>query len=134
MRPHYSELRTHRQLEHPTSTNHYLHGSVSLISFCSPFSLYKRLFYASWPANSLSSEPGENHRINKMPDFKPKTPVNLAPPKDDPISLEELAKADGKNDCVAVRTSQSLICLNSTRSLCLSVSHMSTINILWMLD
>ncbi|KAH8785060.1 cytochrome b5-like heme/steroid binding domain-containing protein [Diaporthe sp. PMI_573] len=31
-----------------------------------------------------------------MPDFKPKTAVNLAPPKDDPISLEELAKADGK--------------------------------------
>jgi hypothetical protein len=37
-----------------------------------------------------------------MPDFKPKTAVNLAPPKDDPISLEELAKADGKNDLVAV--------------------------------
>ncbi|POS80551.1 hypothetical protein DHEL01_v201052 [Diaporthe helianthi] len=32
-----------------------------------------------------------------MPDFKPKTPVTLAPPKDDPISLEELAKADGKD-------------------------------------
>ncbi|KAI7777198.1 hypothetical protein SLS64_012755 [Diaporthe eres] len=31
-----------------------------------------------------------------MPDFKPKNPVQLAPPKDDPISLEELAKADGK--------------------------------------
>lgn len=35
-----------------------------------------------------------------MPDFKPKTPVQLAPPKDDPISLEELAKADGKNNGV----------------------------------
>lgn len=28
--------------------------------------------------------------------FEPKTPVELAPPKDDPITLEELAKADGK--------------------------------------
>lgn len=28
--------------------------------------------------------------------FEPKTPVQLDPPKDDPISLEELAKADGK--------------------------------------
>lgn len=28
--------------------------------------------------------------------FEPKVPVNLNPPKDDPISLEELAKADGK--------------------------------------
>ncbi|KAI0972293.1 cytochrome b5 [Xylaria arbuscula] len=27
--------------------------------------------------------------------FEPKTPVNLDPPKDDPITLEELAKADG---------------------------------------
>lgn len=31
-----------------------------------------------------------------MPDFKPKEPVKLDPPKDDPISLEELAKADGE--------------------------------------
>lgn len=30
--------------------------------------------------------------------FEPKTPVNLAPPKDDPISLDELAKANGKLD------------------------------------
>lgn len=28
--------------------------------------------------------------------FEPKTPVQLDPPKDDPISLEDLAKADGK--------------------------------------
>jgi hypothetical protein len=27
--------------------------------------------------------------------FEPKVPVQLAPPKDDPISLEELAKANG---------------------------------------
>ena len=27
--------------------------------------------------------------------FEPKVPVTLAPPKDDPISLEELAKANG---------------------------------------
>lgn len=32
-----------------------------------------------------------------MPDFKPKVAVQLAPPKTDPISLDELAKADGKN-------------------------------------
>lgn len=31
-----------------------------------------------------------------MPDFKPKTAVELNPPKDDPISLEELAKANGE--------------------------------------
>ena len=29
--------------------------------------------------------------------FEPKTAVELAPPKDDPISLEELATADGSN-------------------------------------
>jgi hypothetical protein len=28
--------------------------------------------------------------------FEPKDPVQLAPPKDDPISLEELATANGK--------------------------------------
>nr|XP_036589398.1 steroid-binding protein 3 [Colletotrichum truncatum]KAF6801403.1 steroid-binding protein 3 [Colletotrichum truncatum] len=28
--------------------------------------------------------------------FEPKVPVNLDPPKDDPITLEELAKADGR--------------------------------------
>ncbi|KAJ8133227.1 hypothetical protein O1611_g400 [Lasiodiplodia mahajangana] len=28
--------------------------------------------------------------------FEPKVPVTLDPPKDDPITLEELAKADGK--------------------------------------
>ncbi|KAK7744496.1 hypothetical protein SLS53_003380 [Cytospora paraplurivora] len=32
-----------------------------------------------------------------MPDFKPKVPVQLAPPKSDPISLDELAQADGKD-------------------------------------
>lgn len=28
--------------------------------------------------------------------FEPKTPVKLDPPKDDPISVEDLAKANGK--------------------------------------
>lgn len=28
--------------------------------------------------------------------FEPKTPVQLDPPKDDPISVEDLAKADGE--------------------------------------
>lgn len=32
----------------------------------------------------------------RMPDFKPKVAVQLAPPKSDPISVEELAKADGE--------------------------------------
>ncbi|KAK4195092.1 cytochrome b5-like heme/steroid binding domain-containing protein [Triangularia verruculosa] len=30
--------------------------------------------------------------------FEPKTPVQLNPPKDDPISLEELAKANGEGE------------------------------------
>ncbi|TKA43960.1 hypothetical protein B0A49_07686 [Cryomyces minteri] len=30
--------------------------------------------------------------------FAPKTPVNLNPPKDDPISLEQLAMCDGNRD------------------------------------
>lgn len=29
--------------------------------------------------------------------FEPKVPVQLDPPKDDPISQEELAKCDGKS-------------------------------------
>lgn len=29
--------------------------------------------------------------------FEPKVPVTLAPPKDDPITLEELAAANGKS-------------------------------------
>lgn len=36
-----------------------------------------------------------------MPDFKPKVEVKLDPPKNDPISVEELAKADGQ--CSVVR-------------------------------
>lgn len=35
-----------------------------------------------------------------MGEFKPKTPVQLNPPKTDPISLEELAKADGEYQVV----------------------------------
>lgn len=30
--------------------------------------------------------------------FEPKVHVDLAPPKDDPITLEDLAKADGEFD------------------------------------
>jgi membrane-associated progesterone receptor component len=30
--------------------------------------------------------------------FEPKVPVNLEPPKDDPITLEELAQANGECD------------------------------------
>jgi hypothetical protein len=35
--------------------------------------------------------------------FEPKTPVQLDPPKDDPISLEELAKASGTTTHLAQR-------------------------------
>lgn len=35
-----------------------------------------------------------------MPDFKPKVAVQLDPPKSDPISLDELAKANGALLCV----------------------------------
>lgn len=42
-----------------------------------------------------------------MPDFKPKDEVKLDPPKNDPISLEELAKADG--ECCVVRFPHHLI-------------------------
>lgn len=37
--------------------------------------------------------------------FEPKTPVNLDPPKDDPITLEHLAKCDGELSCSTNRTS-----------------------------
>lgn len=33
-----------------------------------------------------------------MSGFAPKNPVNLAPPKDDPISIEHLAKCDGTHE------------------------------------
>lgn len=32
--------------------------------------------------------------------FEPKVPVQLNPPKDDPISVEELAKANGKTSLI----------------------------------
>lgn len=31
--------------------------------------------------------------------FEPKVPVHLDPPKDDPISLEDLSKATGTSEC-----------------------------------
>jgi hypothetical protein len=33
--------------------------------------------------------------VEEPKNFEPKTPVNLAPPKDDPITPEELSKCDG---------------------------------------
>lgn len=30
--------------------------------------------------------------------FEPKNPVELDPPKDDPISVDQLAKCDGRQD------------------------------------
>lgn len=34
--------------------------------------------------------------------FEPKEPIPLAPPKDDPISVEELAKCNGKLFCASL--------------------------------
>jgi hypothetical protein len=36
--------------------------------------------------------------------FEPKTPVQLNPPKDDPITLEELAQATGTPPCSALES------------------------------
>lgn len=95
IRPHNSELRAHRQLEHPSSKNRNNTGSPALTS-AHPIKILTSLLRLKTSESSLSNKPEDNHRIHKMPDFKPKNPVQLAPPKDDPISLEELAKADGK--------------------------------------
>lgn len=38
----------------------------------------------------------ESERVEEPKNFTPKNPPNLDPPKDDPISVEELAKCDGK--------------------------------------
>ena len=35
--------------------------------------------------------------------FEPKVPVQLNPPKDDPISLEELAQANGRKNHLVSR-------------------------------
>lgn len=45
---------------------------------------------------NLPLEPPPSSVENKMSGrFEPKTPVTLNPPKDDPISLDYLAKCDG---------------------------------------
>ncbi len=44
--------------------------------------------------NNLSSLRNLSDMTGK---FEPKVPVNLDPPKDDPISLSELSKANGKS-------------------------------------
>lgn len=75
-----------------------------------PAFLMAGLPQAELPANALAcpallqrssllptSPPYQTERNAKMSGkFEPKTPVQLNPPKSDPISLEELAKADGK--------------------------------------
>lgn len=96
-RPHNSELRTHRQLEHQEVR---ITRSVGIL--CEPLltistKLKSFLLLRTFGIGSPSKRE-ETNRTNKMPDFKPKNPVQLAPPKDDPISLEELAKADGKQE------------------------------------
>jgi len=40
--------------------------------------------------------------------FEPKEPVQLAPPKDDPITVEELAKNNGEDDKNTRRKGQKL--------------------------
>jgi membrane-associated progesterone receptor component len=40
-----------------------------------------------------------------MPGFEPKTTVQLDPPKDDPISVEELSKMNGMESCVSLTLS-----------------------------
>jgi membrane-associated progesterone receptor component len=37
----------------------------------------------------------DTDHVAEPKNFAPKTPVNLDPPKDDPISQEELSKCDG---------------------------------------
>ena len=37
-------------------------------------------------------------RLPTMPGFEPKQKVDLAPPKDDPIALDYLAKCDGEHE------------------------------------
>ena len=49
----------------------------------------------SLPSSTLSST-----EISMAGKFEPKVPVQLDPPKDDPISLEELAKANGMHHSV----------------------------------
>lgn len=72
------------------------------------------------PALSLSLQfsPSEHHTIVKMVEhepepkrFEPKVPVQLDPPKDDPISQEELAKCDGKCSLGPPLLDHELICL-----------------------
>lgn len=36
--------------------------------------------------------------LEERKSFAPKTPVELAPPKDDPITLEQLKEADGMQE------------------------------------
>ena len=38
----------------------------------------------------------ESGRVEEPKKFTPKNPPKLDPPKDDPITIEELAKCDGK--------------------------------------
>jgi hypothetical protein len=47
--------------------------------------------------------------------FEPKTPVNLDPPKSDPISLDELAKANGKGTYDPSKTHYLMACIITCR-------------------
>ena len=57
----------------------------------------------------------ESGHVEEPKKFTPKNPPKLDPPKDDPISVEELAKCDGKITLwrmIMAYCSKSLICLH----------------------
>ena len=57
----------------------------------------------------------ESGHVEEPKNFTPKNPPKLNPPKDDPITLEELAKCDGKvtlQRTIMANCSKLLICLH----------------------
>lgn len=47
-------------------------------------------------APTMAENENESGHVEEPKKFTPKNPPKLDPPKDDPISVEELAKCDGK--------------------------------------
>ena len=45
---------------------------------------------------TMAENKDESGHVKEPKNFTPKNPPKLDPPKDDPISVEELAKYDGK--------------------------------------
>ena len=50
-----------------------------------------------YTALRMAENENESGHVEEPKNFTPKNPPKLDPPKDDPISVEELAKCDGKN-------------------------------------